>query len=53
MTALLELEPRSAGGEVVEPEIAFPGVRDDLHEVARCAVSVVCWGDTSHCAATH
>lgn len=52
MTALLELEPRDAGAEVVEPETAFPTVCDDLHDLAYCPVSSVCFGSTAHCVAT-
>jgi hypothetical protein len=40
MTALLSLEPRVAGTEVVEPEAEFGAAkRVDLHDSARCPIS--------------
>jgi hypothetical protein len=45
VTALLELEPREAGTEVVDPIIDFGGGQDDLHVRNRCAASSVCGGN--------
>jgi hypothetical protein len=35
-TELLSFEPRTAGDEVVEPEIVFPAGTNPLLEMARC-----------------
>ena len=41
MTALLSLEPRVAGTEVVEPDTDFGAAKwIDLHDSARCLISV-------------
>lgn len=39
MTALLDLEPRDAGSDVVEPEIDFAQTWDSLHDRAKCQVT--------------
>jgi hypothetical protein len=41
MTALLSLEPREAGTEVVEPEADFGAAKwVDMHDRARCIISL-------------
>ncbi len=41
MTALLNLEPREAGTEVLEPEADFGAAQwVDLHDRARCIISI-------------
>jgi hypothetical protein len=41
MTALLSLEPRVAGTEVVEPDTDFGAAKwVDLHDSARCIISL-------------
>ena len=37
MTALLTLEPRDAGLDIVEPEVEFAGKDNELHELVACA----------------
>lgn len=45
MTAILSLEPREAGAEVVDPIIEFGEGHDDLHMRTRCAASSICGGN--------
>jgi hypothetical protein len=41
MTALLNLEPRVAGTEIVEPDADFGAAKwVDLHDRARCLISL-------------
>jgi hypothetical protein len=41
MSALLSLEPRVAGTEVVEPDADFGAAKwVDLHDNARCIISI-------------
>jgi hypothetical protein len=41
MTALLSLEPREAGTEVVEPAAEFGAAKwVDVHDRARCVISI-------------
>jgi len=39
VTELLNLEPRDAGTDVVEPEIDFAQKWDSLHDRAKCQVT--------------
>lgn len=52
MTALLNLEPRVAGAEVVEPAVVFAENEDRLHDSARCPISLICQRDSELCGAT-
>ncbi|HEY2791276.1 MAG TPA: hypothetical protein VGJ28_02905 [Micromonosporaceae bacterium] len=36
MTALLTLEPRDAGLDIVEPEVEFTDKSNELHELVAC-----------------
>lgn len=42
MTELLDLEPRMAGTEVIEPSASFAESVDVLHERGRCAWTSLC-----------
>ena len=52
LTALLSLEPRVAGAEVIEPTVSFTGNEDSLHDSARCPISLICQRHTELCGDT-
>jgi len=52
MTALLMLEPRVAGTEVIEPDVLFAREEDALHDSARCPISEICHDHSNVCTAT-
>ena len=49
MTALLSLEPRVAGTEVIEPTVYFAESADALHERGRCQDTILCEHHTNVC----
>ena len=49
MTALLALEPRAAGTEVIEPDVRFAETEDTLHGTARCPGTILCHDHTNIC----
>jgi hypothetical protein len=52
LTALLSLEPRVAGAEVIEPAVSFAENEDRLHDSARCPISLICQRHTNICGDT-
>lgn len=49
MTALLALEPRTAGEETVEPTVEFTSLADRLHMRTRCVPTCTCSSASSVC----
>jgi hypothetical protein len=56
MTALLTLEPRNAGTEVIEPDVpfadSFAETEDDLHDSGRCFITMICHKHSDICTIT-
>jgi hypothetical protein len=52
LTALLSLEPRVAGTEMIEPAVPFAGNNDSLHDSARCPISLICQRHSELCGDT-
>lgn len=49
MTVLLDLEPRIAGTDVIEPSANFAESVDVLHDRGRCQDTILCEHNTRTC----
>jgi hypothetical protein len=52
MDALIELVPRQAGRQEVEPRIDFDVVEEAAHSAARCPLTCGCSSGTAVCVTT-
>jgi hypothetical protein len=48
MHALMSLEPREAGTEVLDPVVDFGDIEDDLHKLNGC-IETLCLNHTEVC----